>query len=187
MAIPTRREFITLCLVSVFGPAPTAAAWPWSKDKGTLRPFIDPGGRFIVSYPTQSWHVLTGGGSALLAIAHDRGDAAVVIEHRTMPLPLEADEISDLFAELEADGIKVHDPSIRALRSAVVQRNGRPMVVIDFERTGSSGHERVRHYVFPAGQFLYRVVCSAHSTSFDRYERAFVTIAGTFRSTPSSN
>lgn len=180
MSVMTRRQFAAWFAVSVCHTTGLAASWPWSAPDPQMREFRDPQGHYRFRYPAKDWHLVRGGARTLLTLVHKTGDAAVFVTYETLQIALASNEIADLFAELESETIQKEHPTAEAIRSAVVEHNGRPLVVLDFRRAGVTRHEGVRSYVYVAGRDVYRVVCSAPADRFDKYEPAFAAIAAGF-------
>ena len=68
----------------------------------------------------------------------------------------------------------------------VLEGDGRRLVIVEFDRTGLKGPERVRQYSFPQSANLYRIVCSAPKNDFAKYEVIFAHVAASFRIKPAS-
>ncbi|MFI5178388.1 MAG: hypothetical protein ACHQO8_07495 [Vicinamibacterales bacterium] len=144
------------------------------------QPFQGPNNRTRFEYPKKDWQAVPGGSSVLVSLAQKKGEAAVVVEETRLNQALAAEDITDLFGQLEADVVKEHQPSATDVQSKVVDAGGRRFVILSYGRKGIAGPERVRQYSFPVGAELFRLTCSAPVPLFARYEPVFAHIAATF-------
>lgn len=145
----------------------------------------DPQGRFSLEYPRRDWQLVPGGGTVravVFSIAQREGEAVVVVEHDRLNIALQPEEITDLFAQLEADHLKERNESATKMASTVVERNGGRMAVVEFERKGMKVAERVRQYSIPVGLDIYRIICSASLPLFQKHEAVFTHVADSFKS-----
>lgn len=142
--------------------------------------FTDPGGRFALEYP-KDWQVIAGAGDVLVTFAQKKSEAAFVVERYRMSQALAPDEITDLFAQIEADVLKERQPKAVEVAAKIVHASGQRLIVIDYSRPGLSGPERARQYSFPVGQDLYRLTCSAVRAQFAKYDPVFIHLAETFK------
>ena len=127
-----------------------------------------------LEYPARDWEQLSGAGSVLTTLTTRRFDATVVIERSKLAAPLTSADLTDLFAEIEADLIREQFPSATGVTAALATHPKLGAVVrVDFSRPGPAGIERVRQISAPAGWYIYRVVCSARSADFPKYEATF--------------
>lgn len=135
---------------------------------------------FTVQYPSKDWQVVPGGSASLVAFTQKKAEATVVIEYQTLQLELAPTEIDDGFAQIEAEPIAQHQPTATDVQGRIADADGRKVVVIDYNRKGVGGPEKVRQYSMPIGKQMYRIVCSAPAPLFAKYEPTFVTIVRTF-------
>lgn len=142
--------------------------------------FKDPGGRFSLEYP-KDWQAVAGAGDVLVTFVQKKSEAAFVVERYRMNQALTPDEITDLFAQIEADVLKERQPKAADVTAKIVDANGQRLIVIDYSRPGLSGPERARQYSFPVGQDLYRLTCSALKNQFAKYDPVFIHVAETFK------
>jgi hypothetical protein len=136
---------------------------------------------FSLEYPKKDWQPFSGVGPTLLTLAQKNGEAVVAVEHTRLNLALAPDEISDLLAQLEADAARERNVNTLDLQAKIVDQDGRRLVVVEFQRRGVTGTERVRQYSFPMGQDLYRLICGASVDRFAKYEPMFVQLARSFK------
>jgi hypothetical protein len=127
-----------------------------------------------IEYPERDWQQLPGAGTVLVTLATKRGDAAVVIERDKLGQPLTSADITDVFANIEADLVKERHPNA-AIVSASLASHGTlgTIVRVEFTRPAAGGAERVRQFSTPAGWYIYRIVCSARSAEFAKHEAIF--------------
>jgi photosystem II reaction center protein PsbP len=147
--------------------------------------FTDPGRRFSVEFPTGwEWKIISPAGEPLALFLHPKSEAAVVVEHLRLKLRLEAEEITDVFLNIESDYIKEHQPKATNVVARFSTRNGRKIVIVDYTRPADDERApervRVRQYSLPEGQDLFRLTCMAAQSRFTRYESTFASIAESF-------
>lgn len=179
---PLRFTIAPLALMLI--GANSATSLPiWGHDKVAFQSLKDAGGQFSMEYPVNDWQRLPGGGPVLFTLAQKSAEAVVVVVHSRLRLALEADEITDLFAELEGKAVMEDTPTAKDVHARIADNAGGRVVVIDFQRDGFKGSETVRQYVFPVGADMYRLICSASVSRFLKYEPVFARIAESFRPT----
>jgi hypothetical protein len=135
---------------------------------------------FTVQYPSKDWQVVPGGSASLVAFTQKKAEATVVIEYQALTLELAPTEIDEGFAQIEAEPIAQHQPTATDVASHIAEADGRKVIVIDYNRKGIAGAEKVRQYSLPIGKQMYRIVCSAPAALFAKYEPTFVTVVKTF-------
>jgi hypothetical protein len=135
---------------------------------------------FQMEWPRRDWLSLPGGGSLLLAFASKKGDAVVLVEQVPLRQPLQPEDLTELFAQLETEAIKERHPGASDFEPRVIEGGDRRLVAVQFARTGVLGSERVRQYSLPVGRQLYRVTCAAAASQFAAYEPIFAHMAVTF-------
>jgi hypothetical protein len=145
-----------------------------------VQPFVAPGNRIRFEFPKKDWQLVPGGLASIVAVTQKAGQAAVIVEHTKLNATLAPDDITDLFAQLEADQIKQQQPDASDIQSKLVSVGSRRLVIVGYLRRGVTGAERVRVYSMPVGSDLYRLTCSAASQQFARYEPVFAHVAATF-------
>ena len=144
--------------------------------------FTDPGERFSVEFPKDwRWMIVSGSGEPVATFIHPRSEAAVVVERFRMKQPLSPADVTDLFAEIEAEYVKENQPKATVVTSRVMGRGGAPSAVIDYNRPGLGEQERVRQYSVPVGQNLYRITCMALASRFAMYEADFNAVVLTLK------
>lgn len=170
------------CLVAI----PTLACLLLAAQVLAQRPnyllFTDPGRRFSVEFPREwEWLIVSGSGEPLVTFIHPRKEAAVVVERFRMRQPLDREEITDLFARIEADMLKENQPRATDVVSKMVIESAKKFILIDYFRPGIDTKERVRQYSIPVGQDLYRITCMSIGGAFGKYEPTFTTIAASLK------
>jgi len=145
-----------------------------------VQKFVAPGNRIRFEFPKKDWQLVSGGTVSIVSVTQKTGQAAVVVEHTKLNAALAPDDITDLFAQLEAEQIKQQQPDASDLQSKLVSVDNRRFVIVGYTRRGVSGPERVRVYSMPIGSDLYRLTCSAAAPQFARYEQVFAHVAATF-------
>jgi hypothetical protein len=145
-----------------------------------VQPFVALGNRIRFEFPKKDWQLVPGGTVSLVSVTQKSGQAAVVVEHTKLNAALAPDDITDLFAQLEAEQIKQQQPEAADLQSKLVSVGNRRLVIVGYTRRGVTGAERVRVYSVPVGSDLYRLTCSAAAPQFARYEQVFAHVAATF-------
>jgi len=144
--------------------------------------FTDPQRRFAVEFPREwNWMMVSGSGEPLVTFVHPRKEAAVVVERFRLRLKLERDQVTEVFAEIEADRLKEDQPRATDVVSKLLTENGRRFVLIDYFRPGLDVRERVRQYSFPVGGDVYRITCMAVQSEFSRYENIFGIVAASLK------
>lgn len=159
-----------------------APAEPWyaRSAKIQFQSARGPDAAFQIEWPRKDWMTLPGGGSLVLAFASKKGDAVVLVEQVPLRQALEADDITDLFGQLEADAIKERHPRAAEFQSKVIESGERRLVAVQFTRPGVLGNERVRQYSIPVGKQLYRLTCASAAAQFAAYDPLFAHMAATF-------
>jgi hypothetical protein len=167
-------------------PAALRGTWYGRDAKGSYTAYRDAGGRFSLDYPRRDWLLLTGDGAVLLVATHNRGEAWIILERVTMATSLAPDEVTDLFADLETENVRQHQPRAEGFVKRVFDTDNRRFIALQYTRPGADPRSReiVRQYSFPVGQDLYRLVCAVQGPRFDRYEAMCAHVAATFRPVP---
>ena len=145
-----------------------------------VQPYVAPGNRIRFEFPKKDWQLVPGGILSIVSVTQKSGQAAVVIEHTKLNAALAPDDITDLFAQLEAEQIKQQQPDATDVQSKLVSVRNQRLVIVSYTRRGVAGAERVRVYSVPVGSDLYRLTCSAAVQQFARYEQVFAHVAATF-------
>lgn len=178
MYLVRRRLLLAVFLIAcTLSPRFAVAQLFGGKD---FKPFKDPAGRFQFEYP-KDWQPIMGVGDVIATFAQKKGEAALLIKR--FQLLDDPGQINEVFAQLEADALKMDQPQATDVSFKIAGANGRPVVVIDYSRPGLAGPERGRQYSFPVGQDVYRFNCTALVSSFQKYEATFLNIAQSFMST----
>ena len=181
----SQRGFVAGLLLLMTAVAPLAA------DQGVFRKLFKRGGVefkvfdalksvFTMQYPSRDWQAVSGGGSVLVSFAQRKSEATVVVERISLRQALNADDVTDIFVAIEKDEILKRTPAAVISAATVVETGARRVVVVDFSRPGITGVETVRQYSMVEGMQLFRVVCSAQSAHFAKYEPIFSHMAQSF-------
>jgi hypothetical protein len=133
-----------------------------------------------VDLPKKDWMVLPSSGSLVLALASRKGDAVVLVERSTLQQALEAENVTDLLAQIEIEDIRRLQPKATDFQSKVLDLGERRLVAVQYGRPGVLGSERVRQYSVPVGEKMYRVTCISSATQFAVYDQVFSHIAASF-------
>lgn len=142
--------------------------------------FLAPGNRIRFEFPKKDWQLVPGGAVAIVSLVQRAGQAAVVVEHSKLNTALAPEDITDLFAQIEADNVKEQQPGAADVQAKLIAVDRRRLVITTYSRRGVAGPERVRQYSIPVGSDLYRLTCSAATPQFARYEPVFAHVAATF-------
>lgn len=142
--------------------------------------YRDPTGRFVLQYPRRDWLAFPGGGSTLVTVAERRARATVQIEHQRLNQPVNLDENRDLVVQIESDVVRERQLKVTDLKPVTPVTPIPGAIVLEFQRPGAAGPERVRQVSLVRGQDLYRVLCIATVADFPKYEAAFDQVARSF-------
>jgi hypothetical protein len=162
--------------------AAVKAADPWlaRTTKLQFRPQRAADALIQLDLPMKDWMVLPTSGALVLALASRKGDAVVLVERSALRQALEAEDITDLFAQIEVDAIRERHPKAADFQSKVLDLGARRLVAVQYGRPGVLGPERVRQYSVPIGGQLYRVTCISRAAVFAVYDPVFSHIAASF-------
>ena len=161
-------------------PVSPAADDMWETSPLDVKAFVGPDRRIRFDMPKRGWRVVSGGMAAIVSLAHDSGEASMVVERATPSGMFLTGEAGDRFAEREADAVRAQQPEAAEVEAALVTLGTRSLVILTYSRKGVAGPERVRQYSIPAGSELYRLTCSADTSQFFRFEPVFALVASTF-------
>jgi hypothetical protein len=176
-------------IIAASGVNPSAGQFGWLKggSKEAFKLFQAPSQRFTVEYPTRDWQPQPAGTTSVL-FTQKKSEASVSIEYESLAVPLEAAQIDQTTAGYEVEHIKELLPKADGFKPQVRTENGRRVIVIDYTRPAlKDGLERVRQYSLIFGKDIFRIVCSAGPSIFDKYEPVFdhfltsFTVTGTAR------
>ena len=106
----------------------------------------------------------------------------MVVERLRLKESYEPEEITKIFAKMEADYVQDSQPKVSIIDQTLKLRRGKPVVVLNYTRPGQGEGERVRQYSFPVMADLYRVTCAAQRNAFGRHETMFAAVADSFKS-----
>lgn len=146
--------------------------------------FGDPADRFTVEFPRDwGWQIVAGAVEPIVTFIQPRKQAYVIIEHFHMNQPLAPEEITDFFAQVEADVLRDNQPRATDIDPKVFMQSNRRVIVLDYRRPGLAGGEieRVRQYSYPIGRDLYRLTCASISSQFAKHDPLFSALAESFR------
>lgn len=144
--------------------------------------FTDPQRRFSVEYPRDwTWTMVSASGEPMATFLQPRKEAAFVVERFRLRQELASDQVTDVFADIEADVLKENQPQATEVVAKVVTEGEKRFVVVDYSRPGVGVVERVRQYSYPVGKDLYRLTCMAVTAQFGKYDPTFALIAGSLK------
>lgn len=150
--------------------------------------FKDPADRFLLEFPRSwNWQIVAGAVEPIVTLIGPGGTAYVIIEHIHLNVPLAAEQVTDAFAEVEADVLKDNQPRATDLDAKMMTQSGRRFVMLRYRRPGLIGDsERVIQYSYPLGRDLFRITCAAVSAQFAKNEPIFAAVAESFSPTTRS-
>jgi len=178
----------TFVLVSLLGsplaaqtPGSPASTDPWygRSSRVQFQPVKLATEGFQMEWPKKDWLLVPSAGPLSLVLVSKKGDASIVIERSSLRQPLEAADITDLFAQLESDAIKTQQKALD-IQARVIDGGGQRLAAVQYQRDGALGPERVRQYSIPAGKRLYRIVCVSTSAQFLVFDAVFAHVAASF-------
>ncbi len=158
----------------------TTDAWLTKTTKVQFQTVKPPDAGVQIDVPKKDWMVLPSGGAMILTLATRKGDAVVAVEKSTLRQALEADDITDLFAQIETDAIKERQPKAADFQSKVIDAGDRRLVAVQYVRPGVLGTEKVRQYSMPMGKQLYRITCISAAGQFAGLDTVFSHMAASF-------
>jgi len=146
-------------------------------------------GDFSMQYPDGGGWRLTPGAQDVLALINKQPDVrvAVIRVRQVNAVSVDDDELLKLFAQLEADEVRVDIPDAGDLGHAIVGHATLGRIVrIDFTRPSVTApkpgvRERAQLFSIPAGSVLYRVVFSASPREFDKEAPRFAAMLDSVR------
>jgi hypothetical protein len=150
--------------------------------KGDRLLFTDPSRRYSIEFP-KDWRfsMIYGASEPIATFVQGKAEAAVVVERARLRQRLEARDVTDVFAQIEADVVKENQPGATDVAAKLTREEGRPIVVIDYTRETLGGRQRVRQYSIPAGTDLYRITCMAQLNTFARHEAVMAAMVSTLK------
>lgn len=165
-------------------PAAGTGSDPWygRTTRVQFQAFKAAGEGFQIEWPKKDWLMVPSGSLALVLVSK-KGDAAVIVQRSSLRQPLDPSDITELFAQLEADAIK-EQQKVLDLQARVIDAGARRLVAAQYQRDGTLGVERVRQYSMPAGKRLYRLVCISTAGQFLTFDPVFAHIAASFAVLP---
>jgi hypothetical protein len=183
---PVRVFAIALLLATPAAAQPgrSAGSDPWygRTSRVQFQPVKVAGEGFQLEWPKKDW-LMVPSGALSLVLVNKKGDASVVIQRSLLRQPLDPSDITELFAQLESDAIKERQRALD-LQARVIDAGGRRLVVVQYQRDGALGVERVRQYSVPAGRWLYRLVCVSSAAQFLSFDPIFAHMAASFAVLP---
>ena len=149
--------------------------------QGTTRtkPLVTP--RFRLDLPEKDWRAIPGGVNTLATLVYKDGAASIVVEQEVLQIALGPEEIDDNFMQLEVGAIQDREVGGKGFAGRLIGRGRQPVVVVDYQRQGASGPEKVRVFVTVTGQRLNRLVCAASPVLFSKVESTFGQVSTSFR------
>jgi len=139
-----------------------------------------PGGMFSLEYPEKDWQVVPGGGSVVLTLAQKGNQAFIVIDHTRSDISLSPDEVGAVFLESERARVASRQSGARVIAATLTTTPAGPVAVLHYTRPGLKAPESVVQYSVPFGQDLFRLICSAQTAQFAKFEPVFVHVATSF-------
>lgn len=182
------RRVVVLAILVTTALAATPASGQgvlfW-RSKADFKAFKDPAGKFVLEYPND-WQLVDGVGDVIVTFRQKKGEAALVLERFHLNLAVGKDDIDANLVRVETDVLRERQPTASGVVSKIVDRNDTRLILIDYKRTGLTQAEQVRQYSFPIGQEIYRLICSAATGLFTKYEPGFAHMADSFKASPSA-
>ena len=179
-AAPPPNAATPAVTVSAQAPAAPAANEFARTPKLDVQLFLGPLNRIRFEFPKKDWQLVSGGAVVIVSLAQRTGQAAVVVEHTKLNTALAPEDITDLFAQIEADTVREQQPAAADVQARLIAIDQRRLVITTYSRLGVAGPERVRQYSIPVGSDVYRLICSAATPQFADYEPVFAHVAATF-------
>lgn len=188
------RATVIWLLVAVVGSlqagaqTPAGAGDPWvrrSSRAGDFRAPVLPWKSFAVELP-RDWQIAPGhGGILLTAVERGRNNqpaGAIVLEQMLLVEPLGPADIGDVLANLEVAAARQRDPAGTDFEQQVKEGDGQRLIMIQYNRPGIVGTDRVVVYAVPAGRVMYRLICIAPADQLvKRYQPIFAHVAWSFK------
>lgn len=135
-----------------------------------------------IELPKRDWRIApSSDGEAVATAEQRRREARILVEVTSLQQPLESEDVTELFGEIEAERLKEQNAQGDAFEVRMFRLGERRVAVVQFTRPGPSGSEQVRQYSYPDGLLLYRVTCVAAVERFKRYEPIFAHVAASFK------
>lgn len=182
-AFAGKRWWGSAAALSVLGVAVTAAAQndPAVARSANLKTqkYVSASHNFSVEYP-RDWRVVGGGMATLVTFDQKKSEASVAIEYELRELPTTPEDVNDTYVGIEKDFIKAQVVKVSSPTTRIVAVGPRRIVVLEFTRIGVHGEERVREYMVPVERNLFRIICRAAPSIFDRYSPVFAHVAASF-------
>ena len=139
-----------------------------------------PGGMFSLEYPEKDWQVVPGGGSVVLTLAQKGNQAFIVIDHSRSDITLSPDEVGAVFLDSERARVANRQSGSNVTAATMTTTPAGPVAMLHYTRPGLKAQESVVQYSVPFGQDLFRLICSAQTAQFAKFEPVFVHVAGSF-------
>jgi hypothetical protein len=162
--------------------AQTTGLWLARNPKVQFTQLRVAGGQAVLEYPRRDWDAAAPLGTTIAVVVEKDGHGWITLERTRMQTALAPEEVTDLFAQLEADRVKEAEPQAVASATRLFAVNGRRFTGVQFTHRGAKGPEVVRLYSFPVGNVLYRLTVGAESAQFAKFEPIFAHVASTFTS-----
>ena len=144
-----------------------------------------PWNTFSVELP-DDWQLLPSFGAVLVTAGEkarsNQPVASIMIEHTLNVEPLNASDVDERLATLEADWVRQRDPAGENFEQQAKEVDGRRYVMIQYTRPGFFGRDRVIVYVVAAGKVMYRLICIAPEKQIaEKYQAIFAHVAASFK------
>jgi hypothetical protein len=144
--------------------------------------YTDPERRYSIEFPRDwRWEIVAGSREPMAVFVHPRSEAALIVERLRMRQRLAPGEVTEVFAEIEADSLKESQPRVSNVSSRIETWGSQRVIIIDYRRPGIDAFEQVRQYSFPVDQDLYRITCAALASRFQTYQGTCTTVARTLK------
>jgi hypothetical protein len=181
-----------VCVLAVLAAGPYAQAPsgsdPWMRKSSKPQDFHVaklPWNTFSIELP-DDWQLVPSFGAVLLTAAEkarsNQPSAAIIVEHTLNIEPLNASDVDQRLATLEADWVRQRDPSGENFEHQAKEVDGRRYVMIQYTRPGFNGRDRIVVYVLASGKVMYRLYCIAPEKQIaEKYQAIFAHVAATFK------
>jgi hypothetical protein len=125
--------------------------------------------------------MIYGSSEPVATFVQGKQEAAIVVERVRLRQRLDPRDVTDVFAQIEADVVKETQPGAADVAAKLTREEKGPIVVVDYTRETLGGRQRVRQYSIPAGADLYRITCMAAPNQFQRHEGLMTAMVGSFK------
>ena len=164
---------IVICCVSSSVAVDESRLQGMFKKDPALTPFRSTDLAF--DYPKSGWKLSTVPGSDTVVVFLTKGNEATVVVHKTKEeFPLEASEMTELYAKLEPPRIQERYPGATNIESVLgTHPQLGPILQSDYVHPEGNLRYRVRELSMPRGSVLYKAVFSARLDKFKEMQPIF--------------